>query len=106
MPHDLGRNGEEMRAVAPSGIYTREKPEKRLLDQGGRLHGMFLRSWARWRRASRCNSVRINGKTRSIVAGSPSCQPASSLVISPACCIPFLYRVSRLLGTHLIKKVF
>src|SRR5262249_54971569 len=40
MPHDLGGHGKEMRAVAPSGIYTRKKTEKRLLHQGGRLHGM------------------------------------------------------------------
>jgi hypothetical protein len=40
MPHNLGSHGEEMHAIAPSGVYTRKKAEKRLLDQGGRLHGV------------------------------------------------------------------
>src|SRR5215831_17384594 len=40
MPHDLGGHGKEMRAIAPSAVYTRKKAEKRLLDKGGRLHGM------------------------------------------------------------------
>src|SRR5262249_24849568 len=42
VPHHLRSNGEKMRAIAPSGVFTRKEAQKRFLNLRGGLHRMVL----------------------------------------------------------------